>query len=104
MVLEVRRLRPTDDRSDFRCGNIDLDRFFQRFAGQNQPASPEIVGRVRHRGAQVYEQGGVRPARFECLSYFRPRDGFSTAGEWSDLRHRSSVHGNAQSLAALHAA
>jgi GNAT superfamily N-acetyltransferase len=36
MALEVRRLRPTDDRSDFRCGNIDLDRFFQRFAGQNQ--------------------------------------------------------------------
>jgi len=36
VALEVRRLRPTDDRSDFRSGNIDLDRFFQRFAGQNQ--------------------------------------------------------------------
>jgi GNAT superfamily N-acetyltransferase len=38
MALEVRRLRPApaDDRSDFRSGNIDLDRFFQRFAGQNQ--------------------------------------------------------------------
>jgi GNAT superfamily N-acetyltransferase len=36
MALEVRRLRAEDDRSGFRSGNIDLDRFFQRFAGQNQ--------------------------------------------------------------------
>jgi GNAT superfamily N-acetyltransferase len=36
VALEIRRLRPTDDRSEFRSGNIDLDRFFQRFAGQNQ--------------------------------------------------------------------
>lgn len=32
----VRRLEPSDDRSGFRSGNVDLDRFFQRFAGQNQ--------------------------------------------------------------------
>ncbi|MEN9786905.1 MAG: hypothetical protein RLZZ299_2169 [Pseudomonadota bacterium] len=32
----VRVLDPADDRSDFRSGNIDLDRFFQRYAGQNQ--------------------------------------------------------------------
>ena len=32
----IRLLDPTDDRSSFRSGNIDLDRFFQRFAGQNQ--------------------------------------------------------------------
>lgn len=32
----IRRLRPDDDRSRFSCGDIDLDRFFQRFAGQNQ--------------------------------------------------------------------
>jgi GNAT superfamily N-acetyltransferase len=36
MPISVRRLEPGDDRSGFRCGNIDLDRFFQRFAGQNQ--------------------------------------------------------------------
>ena len=36
MAISVRRLRPDDDRSRFRSGNIDLDRFFQRFAGQNQ--------------------------------------------------------------------
>jgi GNAT superfamily N-acetyltransferase len=32
----VRRLDAGDDRSGFRSGNIDLDRFFERFAGQNQ--------------------------------------------------------------------
>jgi len=36
VTLEIRRLRPTDDRSGFRSGSIDLDRFFQRFASQNQ--------------------------------------------------------------------
>lgn len=33
---EVRLLRTDDDRSQFRSGNLDLDRFFIRFAGQNQ--------------------------------------------------------------------
>ena len=36
MTLRVRRLEPTDDRSTFRSGNVDLDRFFSRYAGQNQ--------------------------------------------------------------------
>lgn len=34
--IRIRRLDPQDDRSGFRSGNIDLDRFFQRYAGQNQ--------------------------------------------------------------------
>ena len=34
--MEIRRLRPQDDRSRFRSGDDDLDRFFHRFAGQNQ--------------------------------------------------------------------
>lgn len=34
--VRVRRLEPRDDRTGFRSGNIDLDRFFQRYAGQNQ--------------------------------------------------------------------
>ena len=34
--LVVRPLTPGDDRSRFRSGNIELDRFFQRYAGQNQ--------------------------------------------------------------------
>jgi hypothetical protein len=36
MPISIRRLRPDDERSRFRSGNIDLDRFFQRFAGHNQ--------------------------------------------------------------------
>jgi len=32
----VRPLARSDDRSGFRCGDIELDRFFQRYAGQNQ--------------------------------------------------------------------
>ena len=36
MATTVRRLEPTDNRTRFRSGNIDLDRFFVRYAGQNQ--------------------------------------------------------------------
>jgi GNAT superfamily N-acetyltransferase len=32
----VRLLTPKDDRTQFDSGDIDLDRFFKRFAGQNQ--------------------------------------------------------------------
>ena len=34
--LEIRALREGDDRTAFRSGDADLDRFFHRFAGQNQ--------------------------------------------------------------------
>jgi len=34
--IRIRRLQSQDDRSGFHSGNIDLDRFFQRYAGQNQ--------------------------------------------------------------------
>ncbi|HEY8212449.1 MAG TPA: GNAT family N-acetyltransferase [Myxococcaceae bacterium] len=36
MAIEIRPLREADDRSGFRSGDPDLDRFFARFAGQNQ--------------------------------------------------------------------
>ena len=36
LEVRVRLLEPSDDRTGFRSGNIDLDRFFQRYAGQNQ--------------------------------------------------------------------
>ena len=36
MAVTVRKLRPDDDRSSFDSGDPDLDRFFIRFAGQNQ--------------------------------------------------------------------
>ena len=34
--IHVRRLEANDNRTSFHCGNIELDRFFQRYAGQNQ--------------------------------------------------------------------
>ena len=34
--MEIRALREGDDRSRFQSGDPDLDRFFHRFAGQNQ--------------------------------------------------------------------
>jgi GNAT superfamily N-acetyltransferase len=34
--MQIRALRPADDRSRFRSGDPDLDRFLQKFAGQNQ--------------------------------------------------------------------
>ncbi len=34
--MEIRALRPDDDRSGFQSGDESLDRFFHRYAGQNQ--------------------------------------------------------------------
>jgi predicted N-acetyltransferase YhbS len=34
--MEIRALRPSDDRSPFQSGDEALDRFFHRYAGQNQ--------------------------------------------------------------------
>jgi GNAT superfamily N-acetyltransferase len=35
-VVEIRALARDDDRSGFSCGQADLDRFFEHYAGQNQ--------------------------------------------------------------------
>jgi GNAT superfamily N-acetyltransferase len=35
-VIEIRALREGDDRTQFQSGDPDFDRFFQKFAGQNQ--------------------------------------------------------------------
>ncbi len=34
--MEIRRLAAHDDRRGIRSGDLDLDRFFERYAGQNQ--------------------------------------------------------------------
>ena len=34
--MEIRALRESDDRTGFRSGEADLDRFLQKYAGQNQ--------------------------------------------------------------------
>ncbi len=35
-MTRIRQLRPEDDRSLFACGDEDLNRFFRKYAGQNQ--------------------------------------------------------------------
>ena len=35
-TIEIRTLARDDDRSGFSCGQADLDRFFEHYAGQNQ--------------------------------------------------------------------
>ena len=35
-TIEIRPLARDDDRSGFSCGQADLDRFFEHYAGQNQ--------------------------------------------------------------------
>jgi GNAT superfamily N-acetyltransferase len=35
-MVAVRRLEPSDIRTNFESGDVDLDRFFVRYAGQNQ--------------------------------------------------------------------
>ena len=35
-MIEIRALREGDDRTSFRSGDVDFDRFFHQFAGQNQ--------------------------------------------------------------------
>ena len=36
MKIEIRKLEKRDNRKDFRSGDIEIDRFFIKFAGQNQ--------------------------------------------------------------------
>jgi len=36
MKIEIRKLHKNDDRSSFSSGDIEIDRFFVNFAGQNQ--------------------------------------------------------------------
>jgi len=51
--MDIRALRESDDRSGFRSGDPDLDRFLQKYAGQNQ---------FRHHIGTTYiavESGGV---------------------------------------------
>lgn len=73
-TFEVRRLEPDDDRSGFRSGNVELDRFFLRYAGQNQ---------FRHHIGTTYI-AGVKP---EAVAFYE-KLGFLTleavAGQLGD--------------------
>lgn len=53
LEVRIRRLEARDDRTVFRSGNIDLDRYFQRYAGQNQFRHHIGTTYVAVQGAQI---------------------------------------------------
>ena len=63
--MEIRALRASDDRSRFRSGEDDLDRFFHRFAGQNQFRHHLGVTYVAVEEQQILGFVTVAPAQIE---------------------------------------
>ncbi|MFI5288963.1 MAG: GNAT family N-acetyltransferase [Polyangia bacterium] len=63
--MEVRRLREEDDRSSFSCGDDDLDRFFRRYAGQNQFRSHFGVSYVAVEADAVLGYATIAPGHLE---------------------------------------
>ena len=63
--MQIRALRSDDDRSRFRCGDPDLDRFLQRFAAQNQFRHYVGVTYVAVEGDAVLGYATVAPAHLE---------------------------------------
>jgi GNAT superfamily N-acetyltransferase len=59
--MEIRALRPSDDRSAFRSGDEALDRFFHRYAGQNQFRHYLGVTHVAVDGSRVLGFATVAP-------------------------------------------
>ncbi len=81
--IRIRRLEPRDDRSGFRSGNINLDRFFQRYAGQNQfrhhigttyvaTQADSVVGLVTVSSGEIVAQRLSKTLRKRLPSYPLP--------------------------------
>lgn len=63
--MEIRALLPTDDRAAFRSGDEALDRFFHRYAGQNQFRHHLGVTYVAVEGARLLGFVTVAPRHVE---------------------------------------
>src|SRR3954453_2145677 len=63
--MEIRALRESDDRSLFRSGDADLDRFFHDFAGQNQFKNYVGVSYVAADEGHILGFATVAPAHIE---------------------------------------
>lgn len=61
--MEIRALRPNDDRASFHSGDEALDRFFHHFAGQNQFRHYIGVTYVAADGADLLGFATVAPAQ-----------------------------------------
>ncbi len=64
--MEIRRLRSSDDRSAFRSGNVELDRFFQLYAGQNQFRHHVGTTYVAAEGERLLGFATVSPAQLDA--------------------------------------
>lgn len=67
-MIEVRALTPDDSRAEFRSGEPDLDRFFNRFAGQNQFRHHIGVTYVAVDGASIIGFATVAAAQIDAVS------------------------------------
>lgn len=63
--MEIRALRPSDDRSAFQSGDESLDRFFHRYAGQNQFRHYLGVTHVAVDGHRILGFATVAPRHLE---------------------------------------
>lgn len=63
--MQIRALREADERSAFRCGDPDLDRFFLRFAAQNQFRHYVGVTYVAVEDARILGFATVAPGHVE---------------------------------------
>ena len=63
--MEIRALRESDDRSAFRSGDADLDRFLRKYAGQNQFRHHIGITYVAVEGARVTGYATVAPGHIE---------------------------------------
>lgn len=63
--MEIRALRPDDDRSHFRSGDSDLDRFLEKYAGQNQFRHHTGVTYVAADEDRIMGYATVAPAHLE---------------------------------------
>lgn len=67
-TIEIRPLRRDDDRSGFSCGQLDLDRFFEHYAGQNQFKLHLTVTYVATAEARVVAFASVTASSVERVS------------------------------------
>ncbi len=63
--MEIRALRETDKRSEFSCGDEQLDRFFRAFAGQNQFRHHLGVTYVAADGERILGYATIAPGHLE---------------------------------------
>lgn len=64
--MEIRALREADDRSAFRSGDPDLDRFLLRYAGQNQFRHHIGTTYVAEEAGRILGYATVAPSQLEA--------------------------------------